>query len=111
MYSNYKKDRLTYYEIAKAMTHSQPNIEKPDKIEPLDTIDLQYQKEFDRIEKGKDKDLLLLNQSGEVEDDEAIFRRKMKAHQMEREEQGPVIPQKTSLLDDDYDMPLLSAES
>lgn len=98
MYNNYKKDRLTYIEIAKAMTFSQPNIEKPDKVEPLDSIDLQYQIEFDRIEDNNKKDkFILLNQSGEVEDDEAIFRRKMKALQMTKEEQGPVFPQKTSL--------------
>ena len=79
MYNNYKKDRPTYYEIAKALTFSQPNIEKPEKIEPLDSIDLQYQMEFDRIEKNKNgEDILLLNQSAEIEDDDAIYRRKMK---------------------------------
>ena len=80
MYNNYKMDRPTYYEIAKALTFSQPNIEKPEKIEPLDSIDLQYQMEFDRIEKNKngEEDILLLNQSAEIEDDDAIYRRKMK---------------------------------
>ena len=79
MYKTYKKERPTYYEIAKAMTFSQPNIEKPEKVEPLDTIDLQYQMEFDRIENNnKGEEMLLLNQSGEIEDDDAIYRRKMK---------------------------------
>jgi len=36
--------------------------------------------EFDRIEKNKngEEDILLLNQSAEIEDDDAIYRRKMK---------------------------------
>jgi hypothetical protein len=56
---------------------------------------------------------LLLNQSQEIEDDEAIFKRKMKKLQMEKEEQGPVIemPPTTSLLEDDYHVPLLSVPS
>ena len=35
--------------------------------------------EFDRIEKNKNEEnILLLNQSAEIEDDDAIYRRKMK---------------------------------
>ena len=71
--------------------------------------------EFERLDKTKNpKDgIILLNQSGEIEDDDAIYKRKMKKLQMEKEEQGPVLeaPMKTSLLDDDYEMPLLSGES
>ena len=51
MYKLFKSDRLTYIQIAKELAYAQPNIEKPNRYAPILDIELEYQKEFERLEK------------------------------------------------------------